>query len=113
MEACMNFIPLHKKATRAWSIFILFCLLIVNPGPFQVIRVAAASGCSSIYSGGNNGWAIDLCTTDADVTTPMQVVLNGVSKGNAALVRIYHKSQNYAGTPQVAILYASGFIRLK
>ena len=43
----------------------------------------------------------------------MDVVLNGVQKGQAALVRISHQSQQYSGTPQVAVIYASGFIRLK
>jgi hypothetical protein len=43
----------------------------------------------------------------------MQVVLNGLSQGNAAFLRISHKSQSGSGTPQIAILYASGFVRLK
>lgn len=108
----MKLIHLQRQVIRVWSVIVLLCLLTVNLGSFGVIQVSAASGCSLIYNGGN-GWIIELCTTDPHVTTPMQVVLDGVSKGNAALVRIYHKSQNYAGTPQVAILYASGFVRLK
>ena len=73
---------------------------------------ATPSGCSVIYNGGN-GWIIDLCTTDPNVTTPMVVFLNGVSKGNAVAVRVYHKAQSDPGTPQVAVIYSSGFIRLK
>lgn len=72
----------------------------------------AQSGCSPIYNSGN-GWTIEICTGDPSVSTPMQVVLNGVSQGNAALVRVYHKSQSFPGTPQVAVIYASGYVRLK
>ncbi|HKZ87207.1 MAG TPA: hypothetical protein VJ793_26575 [Anaerolineae bacterium] len=43
----------------------------------------------------------------------MEVVLDGISHSNAALVRVYHKSQSWSGTPQVAVIYASGFVRLK
>ena len=75
-------------------------------------EAVAQSGCSTIYSPGN-GWAVDMCATDPSITTPMDVVLNGVSQGQAALVGIYHQSQDYAGSPQVAVIYASGFVRLK
>jgi hypothetical protein len=54
-----------------------------------------------------------MCTTDPNVTMPMDVVLDGTLLGQAALVRIYHQSQSYPGSPQVAVIYASGFIRLK
>jgi hypothetical protein len=76
------------------------------------------SGCSVIYDQGN-GWAIDLCTSDTNpdpnvpALVPMTIFLNGTSKGNAVVVRIYHKSQNDPGTPQVAVIYSSGYIRLK
>jgi hypothetical protein len=69
------------------------------------------AACPVIYDG-QNGWLIEMCTTDPAVTTLMEILVDGVSKGNAALVRIYHQSQS--GTmPQVAVVYASGYIRLK
>jgi len=86
-------------------------MLVVNFGSPSVVQ-AAPSGCSTIYSG-SNGWVIDLCTTEPEVPTPMTVFLNGVPKGNARLIRVYHKSENDPGTPQVAVIYASGYIRLK
>ena len=73
---------------------------------------AQPAGCSEIYNPGN-GWVIEKCTTDPAVTTPMEVVLDGVSQGNAVLVRVYHQSQYGPGQPQVAVLYASGYVRLK
>lgn len=105
----MNISHFHRQAIKVYCVFILVCLSIVNVGPVPTVQ--AASGCSVIYN--SNGWVIDKCTSDPAAPTPMQVLLNGVSKGNAALVRIYHKSQGYPGTPQVAVIYASGYIRLK
>src|SRR3990172_10840949 len=72
----------------------------------------AQADCSLVYNGGN-GWLVETCATDPRISTPMEVVLDGISRGNAALVRIYHKSQSWPGTPQVAVIYASGFVRLK
>src|SRR6266508_6538191 len=106
-EEIMNINRLHRQVRKFAYLFLLICLLVVNIGSVQ-----AQSGCSVIYNGGNS-WVIELCTTDTEVTTPMQVVVDGASRGSAALVRIYHKSQNDAGTPQVAVIYASGFVRLK
>jgi len=86
-------------------------------GSVQIVQAAPTrniteSGCSVIYNGGN-GWVIDMCATDAAVTIPMEVLVNGISRGNAALVRIYHQSQSGPGVPQVAVIYASGYVRLK
>jgi len=103
----MNINRLHGQVRRFAYLFLLMCLLTVNIG-----SVRAASGCSVIYNG-NNGWVMDICATDASITTPMKILVDGLSKGNAALVRIYHKSENSAGTPQVAVIYASGYVRLK
>jgi len=70
--------------------------------------------CSLIYQPvPPNGWLVEMCASDPFVPTPMEVVLDGVSKGNAVFVRIYHQSQNYTGIPQVAVIYANGFVRLK
>ncbi|MGE5377513.1 MAG: hypothetical protein ACM3XO_20840, partial [Bacteroidota bacterium] len=98
------------KIEKRWSLFVLLCLLTANLSPVQIVK-AAPSGCSVIYTG--TDWVIDTCTTDPNISTPMQVLLNGVSKGNAAVMRVYHKSQNDPGTPQVMVIYASGYIRLK
>ncbi len=72
----------------------------------------AQPDCPVIYDGGD-GWIIDMCYADPVVDTPMEVVLDGISQGNAVMVRVYHQSQVWPGIPQIAILYASGFVRLK
>jgi hypothetical protein len=43
----------------------------------------------------------------------MDVWVGGVYQGKMAAIVIYHTSQNFSGSPQVAVLYANGFIRLK
>ncbi len=86
-------------------ILVLGLLLSSNP-------VLAGAGCSEIYPA-TDGWAIDLCATDPNVPVPMAVTLDGASQGNAALVRVYHRTNDGTSTPQVAVFYASGFIRLK
>ncbi len=96
----------HKVA-RISCAFILLCLLVPNSGSVQ-----AQSGCSGIYNS-DNGWVIDMCATDPAITTPMLVSVDGVPRGNAALVRIYHQAENGTGFPQVAVIYASGYVRLK
>jgi hypothetical protein len=72
---------------------------------------ATADACSSLYPS-DGSWAIEACPSDPSVTTPMAVTLDGVARGNFALVRISHRSGN--GTmPQVAVIYSSGYVRLK
>ena len=120
-----------QQIKRWGNRFMLLCLLIDggNIGSAQQIAQAAPahtllvreqgtakssaeSNCTVVYEGGN-GWVLDMCASDPNITTPMKIVVNGVSQGNAALVRIYHQSQNDPGIPQLAILYASGYVRLK
>jgi hypothetical protein len=115
----MNHVLFRRRITKLGNLFLFLCLLMSNSGivliaEAQVIlpNTTAASGCSTIYDG-NNGWVIDTCLTDTAVATPMQVLIDGVSKGNAALVRIYHQAQSGIGIPQVAVIYASGYVRLK
>ena len=103
----MNIDRFHSQVRKFAYLFLLICLLTVNIGSVQ-----AQSGCSVIYNGGN-GWIIDMCTTDPAITTPMQVSVDGVPRGNAALIRIYHQTENGTSTPQVAVIYASGYVRLK
>lgn len=77
-------------------------------------RNAQFQGCSLMYQPAPpDGWLIESCMSDPIVPQPMQVVLNGASRGEAALVRIYHKSQHFSGIPQVAVIYANGVVRLK
>ena len=90
----------------------LACLLALVAVSASPNRSAAQCNGPVIHDGGNS-WVIDMCYTDPSVETPMEVVLDGMFQGSAAMVRIYHKSQSWPGTPQVAIIYASGFVRLK
>ncbi len=59
------------------------------------------------------GWAIDLCRSDPSVSGSMEVLLDGADYGRAALVRVYHETGDGMRLPQVAVFYASGFVRLK
>jgi hypothetical protein len=61
----------------------------------------------------SNGWAIEANSFDQYIMPTMEVILDGVSYGNAAKIKIYHKSENYSGAPEVAVVYASGYIKLK
>jgi len=98
---------LSKRLSVAFA-----CLLALVAISASLHGIAAQSNCLTIYNG-SNGWIVDKCGTDPNVGTPMEVVLDGISHSNAALVRVYHKSQSWSGTPQVAVIYASGFVRLK
>lgn len=72
----------------------------------------AQSGCTSLYNPGA-GWEIEMCATDPNVPATMDVFLDGSSYGRAAFIRIYHQSEHDPGSPQIAVIYASAFIRLK
>jgi hypothetical protein len=85
----------------------LFAALLVAP----VTPGAAQEACRLIYPA-RNGWAIELCPTDPAVPTPMAVNINGGNVGSAARVAVYHVSGR-GSMPQVAVLYATGFVRLK
>jgi hypothetical protein len=91
------------------SFVLLFCFALALRSCSQ--SGATPSSCAALYQGG--GWAIDLCASDPNIADPMRVALNGADHGDAALVRIAHQSQGWPGTPQVAVIYASGFVRLK
>jgi hypothetical protein len=43
----------------------------------------------------------------------MMVTLDGSTKGNAALLRIAHQAQGRPSAPQIALIYASAYVRLK
>ena len=70
-----------------------------------------ADACTNIYT--RTTWVIRTCPSDPNVTTPMTVTLDGVSQGAAALIQIHHKSESTGNLPQVAVIYATGFVRLK
>ena len=106
----------HRHSGWRWLLkrlsIAVVCLLASAATLAPVAGGAVQIDCPVIYDGGN-GWLIDMCDTDPAVLTPMEIVLDGTFQGNAALMRVYHKSQSWPGTPQVAIIYASGFVRLK
>jgi hypothetical protein len=87
-------------------------LLALFPLTAAPAAAVAQPGCTTVFSG-EDGWAIEVCLNDPAVTDTMQVVLDGVARGAAARVGVYHRSQAGAGAPQVAVFYASGFVRLK
>ncbi len=89
-----------------------FALCLAFGASLAATHIFAADGCQEIFPP-SNGWAIDLCATDPQVPTPMAVVLDGVDHGTAALVRVYHETDDGSTLPQVAVFYASGFVRLK
>jgi hypothetical protein len=97
----------QRKVAKLSGLLILICLLVANSSSVQ-----AKLNCKVIYDG-DNGWVIEMCETDPAVKTRMKVLVDGVSRGKAALVRIYHKSQNGPGTPQVVVIYATSYVRLK
>jgi hypothetical protein len=88
----------------------LACLLLLAALP--ACSAAVPSGCIPIYAGAD-GWAIEQCAADPNVPATMTVRLDGVAKGKAALLRIAHQAQAGPGVPQVALIYASAYVRLK
>ena len=89
------------------SHLLLFFTLLYLPA-----RSATPLDCLKLYDPGN-GWVIEVCPTDPQATGTMGVWLDGTYHGQAARLQIYHQSQGDAGIPQVAVLYASGYVRLK
>lgn len=59
-------------------------------------------------------WIVKLCTSDPTITETMDIYLNGTFSGSAVYAQIYHRTvTNPDRVPQVAVFYATGFIRLK
>lgn len=73
---------------------------------------AAQTGCRLIYPS-QDGWAIDLCTGDSSFGERMTVWIDGADEGLAAMVRVYHATDDGSSLPQVAVFNASGYVRLK
>src|SRR5687768_10749847 len=88
----------------------LACLLLLAALP--ACSATVPSGCAPIYAGAD-GWAIEQCAADPNVPSTMVVMLDGDAKGNAALLRIAHKTHGGPGAPQIALIYASAYVRLK
>jgi hypothetical protein len=83
--------------------------------PLLILLSASASaqtGCRLIYPA-RGGWAIDLCEGDSGFGERMTVSLDGTGQGLAAMVRVYHTTDDGTGMPQVVAVNASGFLRLK
>ncbi|MCB0036986.1 MAG: hypothetical protein KDE51_23300, partial [Anaerolineales bacterium] len=99
----------------AWIVLTCLMALMLLVTFLKYLEPVSALGsevdCTLFYTTADH-WQLELCPTDDSITTPMTVTLNGKEVGTAAYVRLYHPSQN-GGTPQVAVLYASGFVRLK
>src|SRR5437879_1915754 len=93
-----------------WSAAIAAAVLVLT-AVHPAAGAQSTVNCSPIYSGG--GWAIDSCPWDPQVSATMRTRVGGISMGTASLVRISHASQAGPGTPQVAVIYASGVVRLK
>ena len=110
LDRVASWISAYRRL-EAYGAIALACLLALTAVSTTLHAVGSQPNCPIIYDG-NNGWAIDMCDTDPNITTPMVVTVDGVPHGNAALVRIYHKSQSATDTPQVAVIYASGYVRL-
>ncbi|MBK8900251.1 MAG: hypothetical protein IPM53_03625 [Anaerolineaceae bacterium] len=85
-----------------------FCTLLATMKQTAV----AQTDCSTIYND-ELGWTIEICPADPIVSTSMIVLVDGIEQGEAAFVRFSYPSQNSSGKPQVAVFYASGYIRLK
>ena len=97
----------HERASAIATGFLLGFLVQALAWP-----TPAPGSCSLIYPS-TAGWAIELCPTDPSVPATMQVTLDGGAKGLAARVAVYHDTDDALTQPQVAVVYASGFVRLK
>jgi hypothetical protein len=61
----------------------------------------------------HNGWSIWGNNSDEYVDSTMEVLIDGASFGKMARIIVYHKSANYSGSPEIADIYASGYVKLK
>ena len=73
---------------------------------------AAPASCSPIYQ--DAAWTISSCPTDPSVPATMAVWLDGVAQPEpVARLEIAHLTDDGTDQPTVAVLYASGYVRLK
>lgn len=80
----------------------------------RTIRLAGRvqpTDCTTIYTSGD--WVISQCAADPAVAVPMALSLDGADQGQAALIQIAHRTEAGLSIPQVAVIYASGYVRLK
>jgi hypothetical protein len=87
------------------------CAHVGRKQPGRRLVGGGAGNCAKIYE--HDGWAIETCPDDPNFTPRMAVVLDGKLTGNAALVAISHRTDDGSGVPQVAVIAASGYVRLK
>jgi hypothetical protein len=103
---------MDRLCCKSLSIFSVFLALIFSFAFTSIDGNAVNNDEIKIYEE-HNGWAINASQVDPHVQPTMDVVIKGKSVGKMAFIKIFHKSDNYDGAPEVAILYASGYIRLK
>ena len=99
------------KAVRRYIQMVSLILPVLAACAAPAHSSGAPTGCSSIYA--TTAWIVEQCAADANVPASMAVKLDGADRGRAALVRISHQTGAGASAPQVAVIYASGFVRLK
>ena len=87
----------HRRL-GAYGAIALACLLVLAAVSTTLHAVGLQPICPTLSEG--SSWAIDMCDTDPNIATPMTVAVDGVLRGHAALVRIYHKSQTGPDVPQ-------------
>ena len=86
--------------------------VVVLLGFLRIEVDSSAQECSPIYQ--DTAWTISFCPADPNIPATMAVWLNGVEQANlAARLEIAHLTDDGASQPTVAVLYASGFVRLK
>jgi len=97
---------------RLSSAVVLGLMAIVLLGLLLTWAEPSVTSCSPIYQ--DAAWAISTCPNDPGVTNTMAVWLDGIEQPEpAARLEIAHVTEDGTSRPTVAVLYASGFVRLK
>lgn len=102
----------RRKSRHLLPIALITGLIAAGTGLVTATPSQATDTCNLIVPS-HNGWAVDMCQSDPSVPATMAVTVDGAPKGVAALIRVYHSTANGRTQPQVAVLYASGYVRLK
>jgi len=98
-------------SSRSFPIIVALSLGLPLAAVIAIVRTAPAD-CTPIYQ--DSAWTISTCPTDPSIPATMAIWLNGAAQPEpAARLEIAHLTDNGAGRPTVAVLYASGFVRLK
>jgi hypothetical protein len=102
----------QSLSARPTTVLLLAACLAATATMLNAAPVRAATGCRSIVPS-RNGWAVNLCPSDPAVAATMAVKVDGAAKGTAAFLQIYHNTASGKTQPQIAVIYASGYLRLK